>query len=267
MNRMLQSHRRTILWVAFAVVFVLLAIAHMRLRVQHQKLLATYRETSATRQRLGNVAGGALTRQRQLAEEFAKAWQTHPFARFHREYPAITATDAYFHLVDAMHRLEQEAISNGVIFTDGPRFGFSDFIHRGMAWDAGKIQDQLDCARTLLTALFRISNGNLQFISFQRAGESRELARFPGDLFDARKFTPLFQLPKNKTHLFRMQFSCSTDTFRQFINGMRTMPVVLQSIEAEPVAPDGVNGKQSKTKFTLYLDWVDCAGELTSNPR
>ncbi|MDR0727328.1 MAG: hypothetical protein LBF26_00295 [Puniceicoccales bacterium] len=262
---MLQSHRRTILWVAFAVVFVLLAVAHMRLRVRHQKLLTTYREAMDTRQRLGNVAGGTLVRQRQLTEEFAKAWQAHPFAQFHREGPAVTATDAYFHLIETMHRLEQEAVSSGIIFADGPRFGFSDFIRRGMAWDAAKIQDQLELTRLLLTALFRISDGDLQFISLQRAGESRELARFPNDLFDARKFVPLFQFPRDGAYSFRLQFSCSTGTFRRFVNKMRSMPVVLQGIEAEPVAPDGVDGRKPKTKFTLYLDWIDCARVATPN--
>jgi hypothetical protein len=267
MNHLLQNRRTAILWVTFAVVFVLLAVAHIRLRVQHQKLLSIYGEAASTWQRLGNVDGGTLAQRQQRAEEFAKAWQAHPFAQFYRDMPAIAATDAYFHLVDTMHRLEQEAASYGVILDDGPRFGFWDFIHRGMAWDAEKIQNQLECVRILLSALFRSSEGDLQFISLRRAGESRELARFPNDLFDPRKFAPLFPFQKNEAYLFCVQFNCPTGAFRRFINRMRFMPIVLQGIEAESPALYVPNGKQSKTKFTLYLDWVDCTGGLTTDRR
>jgi hypothetical protein len=263
MNRIFQNRRTIILWVSFAVAFVLLAVAHLRLRVQHQKLLSIYGEAAVARQRLGGSGGGTVAQRRRQAEEFAKAWQAHPFAQFHRDAPAVTATDAYFHLIDTVHRLEQEAAAHGVILDGGTRFGFSDFISRGMAWDAEKIQDQLERARILLTTLFRASDGDLQFTCLQRAGESRELARFPNDLFDPRKFAPLFPFPKNEAHPFRIQFTCSTDTFRKFINRMRSMPVVLQGIEAESVTLGGPGGKQSKTKFTLHLDWVDCAGDPT----
>jgi hypothetical protein len=263
MNRIFQNRRTIILWVSFAVAFVLLAVAHLRLRVQHQKLLSIYGEAAAARQRLGGVGGETVAQRRRKAEEFAKAWQMHPFAQFHRDAPAATATDAYFHLVDTVHRLEQEAKSHDVTFEGNARVGFSDFISRGMAWDAGKIQDQLEWVRILLTALFCASDGDLRFVCLQRAGESRELARFPGDLFDPRKFVPLFPFPKNETHPFRIQFSCSTGTFRRFINRMRSMPLVLQGIEVESAAGDGSGKKRSRVKFTLYLNWVDCTGGPT----
>jgi hypothetical protein len=260
MNRILQDRRTAILWISFAVVFALLAVAHIRLRTQHQKLLSSYQEAVSVRQRLGE-SGSSVTiaQKQQKVAEFAKAWQTHPFARFHQDSPAIAATDAYFRLIDVMHRLEQEAASYGVVFAGGAHFGFSDFMNLGMAWNAEKIQNQLECVRILLETLFRASDGDLQFISLQRAGESRELARFSNDLFDLRKFTPLFPFEENKAHLFRVQFICSTNIFRKFINLLRNMPFVLQGVEAESATSADHNGKQSKTKFTLYLSWVDCA--------
>jgi hypothetical protein len=264
MNRMFQNRRTAILWVSFAVIFVLLALSNIRLRIQHQKLLSASGEVVSTRQKLGRASGGTVIQQRQRAEEFARAWQAHPFAKFQQNAPAMTATDAYFQLIDTMHRLEHEAAAHGVIFDGEVRLGFSDFIHRGMAWDAEKVQEQLERVRILLTTLFRASDGDLRFIGLQRAGDPRELARFSNDLFDPRKFTPLFVFPTDETHLFRVQFICSTETFRKIINRIRVMPVVLQGIEAESAVQNGPSGRQSQTKFTLYLDWIDCAAGLTA---
>jgi hypothetical protein len=254
------QNRRVVIWgVITGVIFFILLGIYCKLGTRHSRLLGLRQEVIFDRQRLGSISESVLTEKQRELKEYAELWQSHPFASPEEE-PPVATTEAYFQLQNLMRQLENLAALKHVVVAESPQFGFLEFIRQGKAWDTAKLQGQWEKIHTLLTLLFQSSQEDLHFISIQRgSGNSQELSRFAHDLFDARKIFPLFPPPQKDSPRFRLQFSCSTDTFRRFLNQLRSIPVVLQWIDVENASISGNPAGPNRKQFTLILEWMDFA--------
>jgi hypothetical protein len=180
-----------------------------------------------------------------------------------------TKAEFYFDLQEESHRLDALAEANGIILLEGRHFGFVDTVREGKM-DSIAIERwrrEIGEIHMILEALFTAGKGDLRFQTIGRESISpQELAKFPNDLFDARRVRSLRPFLGSETNMYRLQFQCGTGSFRNFLNALEDqhLPVVPREIHAETPIPrqraDADNRwlvvNPQPTHFTVLLEWV-----------
>ncbi|AOS45562.1 hypothetical protein Verru16b_02645 [Lacunisphaera limnophila] len=185
--------------------------------------------------------------------------------------PPGKSMDAYFALAGLVEQGRAQAITTRVSLRPDEYFGFATYAHEGPADDLlGPVHRQKNAVRRLLEPLFE--SRPLAVLGVQRtapAAASPDGRSGADDFFIMDPGLSLREAGLVDTEPVRLEFTGQTSTLRTFLTGLATLPhpVVVRSIEVEPLPPTGSVRpvaadapqpvvRQSLSKFAVIVEFV-----------
>jgi hypothetical protein len=180
-------------------------------------------------------------------------------------------TEAFFQLAALVEQARAQAIATRVTLRPDERFGFATYANEGPSADLlGAVHRQQKAVQSLLEPLFEARP--LALLGVRRISPAVGTVGARGGADDFFTLDPGLSLREPglvDTEPVRLEFTGQTSTLRTFLNGLSALrqPVVVRSVEVEPLAPAGVSRpvaadapqplvRQSLSKFAVTVEFI-----------